>query len=540
MPDSYPIAAWRFEQIAPLIDASLSPEARRLAVRERTHKKVSWPLNEARERRGLAAINKPIPKSTLYRWLNAYRREGYQGLLPKFRSDRGAPRRTDTTTWVSYAVALLYEQPERSLTQLDVYLHAQFEDYNLGRSTLSRALNAHPAFPGIEALRKGKRNKARDRYEAQTPHEGWQLDAKGPFKVNFKDGTRVNVHVFSIIDDYSRAILAVFVSRHVDTHAAIAVFERAVNTWGLPDRFQFDLGGAFESDIFRQGLAQLGIHRNAVKPRTPQWQGKIEAYHRSLGRWFIDELRAQEVVNLDHLQQLLEAMIALIYQRHRHRSIGTTPEKRLAGRLSSRQVRPHDLERAFLLTLRVVSDPKTGEVRLPNGHFRVPKPSAGGKQRFRYHPFRPHAVWVRGDGYEIALEPFRIKPLSEVPVKTPPRGVGQLQRLADQFHGREKPNAQPGFGLPEVFDEIATLLGRPVPDNEREARTILAFYNQHGPLPGEPFAKACKRAAKSLGKDRPLKAYLDYLQREIVAAQTKTHANPESGLSDSSSSTPPK
>ena len=87
MPDPYEIAAWRFEQIAPLIDASLDERQRRAALRERTRHPVQWPHSARYE---------PIPKSTLYRWLKAYREHGYPGLLPKVRADRGAPRRAGT------------------------------------------------------------------------------------------------------------------------------------------------------------------------------------------------------------------------------------------------------------------------------------------------------------------------------------------------------------------------------------------------------------------------------------------------------------
>ena len=69
MPDPYTIAAWRFEQIAPLIDASLDEGTRRALVRARTSTAVEWPGGEQRRRRGLAPRRKPIPKSTLYRWL---------------------------------------------------------------------------------------------------------------------------------------------------------------------------------------------------------------------------------------------------------------------------------------------------------------------------------------------------------------------------------------------------------------------------------------------------------------------------------------
>jgi len=509
MPDPYEIAAWRFEQIAPLVDASLDETQRRLALRERTRKPVAWPHG---------GRPKPIPKSTLYRWLKAYREHGYPGLLPKVRADRGASRHNETAAWVGYAIGLLYEQPNRSLTQLEAYLQLEFENYRLSRSSLARHLRAHPAFHGIEKLRQGHKSKLRALYEAQHPHEGWQLDGKGPFTVRLQREGRVQVHVLSVLDDYSRYILAAEVASAESEAAAITVFEKAVGKWGLADRFQFDAGSAFDAKGFRQGLAQLGVHRNAVKVRTPEWQGKIEAYHRCLGRWFVNELPCQEVVDREHLQQLLEAMLALLYHRHYHRELATTPEKRLAARLSPRQVSLDVLRRAFFLETTAKPHPKTGEVRLPNGALRVPAPFAGQRHRFAYHPVHPElAVLITPDGREIALAPFTKQPLSAVAPQTPKRGTGQLQKLLDLWHGHERPNAQPGFGLPEVFAALANLLGRRVPESEREARSVLAFYRQHGPLPRQPFLAACARTAKSLGNGRPLAAYLADLERQIRA-----------------------
>ncbi len=509
MPDPYEIAAWRFEQIAPLIDASLDETQRRVALRERLRKPVQWPHSTR---------CKPIPKSTLYRWLNAFREQGYPGLLPKPRTDRGTPRLAGTVTWVGYAIGLLYEQPDRSLTQLEAYLRIEFKDYRLSRSSLARQLRAHPAFKGIEKLRKGHKGKLRALYEAQYPHEGWQLDGKGPFQVRLKKLGRVSVHVLTVLDDYSRNALAVQVASSESEKATLTVFEAAVGKWGLADRFQFDGGSAFNAKGFRQGLAQLGVHRNALKVGTPEWQGKIEAYHRCLVRWFVNELSCQEVVDLEHLQQLLEAMIALLYNRHRHRELGTTPEKRLAGRLSSRQISFQVLHRAFFVQCTAKAHPKTGEVRLPNGQFRVPSPFAGQRNRFGYHPVHTgHALLLTPGGREIELSPFTKLPLNAVAPQTPKCGTGQLQKLLDLWHGNERPNAQPGFGLPEVFGELAVLLGRLVPDSDREAHTVLSFYRKYGPLPREAFIKACAHTGKSLGKGRPLSAYLADLERQITA-----------------------
>jgi len=518
MSDPYEIAAWRFEQIAPLIDASLAPVQRRAALRERTRQARKWPQSEARRRRGQAPTRKPIPKSTLYRWLKAFHEHGYLGLVPKPRRDRGQARRAGTAAWIGYAIGLLYEQPERSLTQLEIYLQLEFEDYQLSRSSLGRHLRAHGAFAGVEKLRRGTKSKLRGLYEAQHPHEGWQLDGKGPFPVRFTDGTRVDVHVLTILDDYSRNALGVVIAASESSAAAIGVFETTAAKWGLADRFQFDAGSAFESKVFRHGLAQLGIHRNAVKVRTPEWQGKIEAYHRCLTRWFVHELGAQEIIDLEHLQQLLEAMLECLYNRHHHRELATTPEKRLAGRRSPRQVSQHDLERAFFAPVTAKSHPKTGEVRLPSGRFRVPSPFAGQRARFLYHPVHAHrAVLLTGEARELELQPFAKQPLAAVKPRGPSRGTGQLQKLLDRWRGHERPNAQPGFGLPEVFAELATLLGRAAPDCEREARTVLAFYRQHGPLPREPFRAACVRTRRALGQGRPLAAYLEHLERQLAA-----------------------
>ena len=498
MSNPYEIAARRFERIAFLIDPSLDDAQRKAAWRERSAE---------------------VGRSTLYRWLKTYREHGYTGLLPKPRNDRGRTRKAGTAGWVGYAIGLLYEQPDRSLTQLEVYLRAEFADYSLGRTTLRRHLRAHSAYAGIARLRSGKKSKLRDLYEAEHPHEGWQLDGKGPFAVRLVDGTRVEVKVLSILDDHSRAVLAAIIAAAEDTEAAIAVTSKAIAKWGLADRFQFDRGSAFDSHAFRGGLAALGVHRNYVVARSPEWQGKIEAYHRCLDRWFVRELRAQQVVDLEHLQQLLEAMLALVYNRHHHREIGTTPEKRLAERISDRRVSQDDLERAFFVETTAKSDKKTGEVRLPTGSFRVPSVAyAGQRSRFRYHPTHGgRAVLVTKDGREIELRPFTRKPLSAVKTRAEKRGTGQLQKLVDLWQGKERPNAQPGFGLPEVFKALGAVLDRDVPSDEREARVVLAFYRKYGPLPRDAFEAACARSKQSLGPGRALTTYLADLERQVGA-----------------------
>ena len=235
MPDPAEIAARRFELIRILLD----------------------PIIERAQR---------ITKSTLYRWARLFREHGHEGLIPNSRKDLGASRSVNRSTWATYAIALLYEQPSRSLTVLGLYLRIEFEDYSWSRSALHRHVRRHPAFRGIESLRKGRKGKLRDRWEAAFPHEGWQLDGKGPFRVRFDDGTTVELHVLSIIECYSRVILAAVLAPAEDRKATIAVLEKAIARWGLPTRIQYDRGSAFDSHDVRHAIAQLGVHRGYSKP----------------------------------------------------------------------------------------------------------------------------------------------------------------------------------------------------------------------------------------------------------------------------------
>ncbi|MCP4040033.1 MAG: transposase [bacterium] len=500
MPSPFEIAAFRFEQISPFVDASLDPAKRRDLMRRR--RAITLPSGK----------NRRVPRSTLHRWINLYKQHGIRGLLPKVRADQGK-HKLDSRDVIDHAIGLLLEQPDRSLHQLDIYLRADFDDYTLSTASLRRHLIKHPAWRVIERLRSGKDRRLRDRYQAKHAHESWQLDGKGPFTVRLVSGVAVRAHVLTVLDDHSRAVLAAHIAPGEDTIAAIAAFAKAAGRYGLPDRMQFDRGSAFDSKAFRDGIAHCGVHRNYVRARHPEAQGKIEAYHRSLQRWFLDELRAQEVHDLVHLQDLLEATIAMVYQKHKHRSIGTSPELALAGAQSQRRISEADLARAFLISTKAKSDNKTGEVRLANGRFRVPVAFAGKRAAFRYDPLRPNAVLMTADRREVALEPFVTKPLPDAYLR--PRGNGRLQRLLDTWRGTERRNAEPAFGIPEVFKALGQVLARPLPETEGDAREVQDFWRQHGPFSRAAFLRACRRAAASLGEQRPLAVLLTDIARQI-------------------------
>jgi hypothetical protein len=199
-----------------------------------------------------------------------------------------------------------------------------------------------------------------------------------------------------------------------------------------------------------------------------------------------------------------------------------TPEQALARRISTRRVGADQLAQAFKISTRAKSHQKTGQVNLPNGLFRVPARFAGKRCDFRYDPVnKTDAALIIDDTHQIPLEPFTKKRPFDYQRATEKRGAGQLQKLLDIWQGHSRPNAQPGFGLPEVFREFSRLLHRSVPIDQHEAAAIEAFYRKHGPLPAEPFRQAIDKTDDALGPNRALRAYLQYLERLVQAQKNK-------------------
>jgi len=501
--DPRKVAHWRYEQVERILDGSLTDHERHVLLRRLTRTPLRWPSGDERR----------ISESTLYRWLRAYRAQGLRGLLPSPRKDRGKRRRVDRSA-IEKAITLLREEPRRSLTMLLVLLRP-FVKKTVPRSTLHRHLKAHPAYARLRRLARGDPDRAlKRRFQASRAHQIWQCDAKGPFPVKLACGKAISVHVFTILDDFSRATLGWLVTTSPDLRSAIQVFRSAARRWGLPERFYADRASIFDAHAFRQGLAELGIHRVRSKPRNASARGKIEAYHRVLESWFVRELRHQIVQSIEHLQDLLTGVIEGIYLDHKHRGIQQTPREALGGCISPRQVSADRLLDAFLIHVRKKSHAKTGEVELGKGVFRVPAEFAGRYADFAYDLLDLRVAFLERNGAaHVPLLPA--VHIAEEPKGSSTRGDGRLQALYDDVRGNARPQAEAGFGLPELFALFASHLARRIPIDEAEARLLQDFYRQHGPLGRAPTVAALAKVFTRLGADRPLAAYLSVLKSLI-------------------------
>ena len=505
------IAVWRYEQIVEAL-AIPSADVRGPALRALAKPPVVWPNGKT----------KRISLATLYRWVKLFKAGGLDALRPVRRKDSGKVRRPLPRDVLRKAMSLLADDPEMTFTFLlallraDPELRIEARQIPLSRSTLQRQLAADPGYRRLKRARKLARR--RRRFVGRYVHELWQLDAKGPVTLRLASGEKVTFHVLTVLDDVSRAVLAAIVVLTPDLCAAVRVFRMAARRFGLCSRFYADRASIFDTPAFRSGLAQLGVHRIPTRSRNAEAHGKIEAYHRVLIAWFVGRLPRQKVVDLEHLQQLLDAFVETLYQDHRHRGLASTPRQVLADQISKRQVSSARIDDAFRAERTLKAHPKTGEVDLPQGTYLVPDELRGLRLTFLLDPEKqvPPLVVEPGTGRHLPLERAAVR----VEVHRPPDvqrwGEGPLQTLYDAWQGKVRPVAEPGFGLPEIFLLLAEAVGRPVPRSDAEAALIQNAYRRLGPLPRRATETAFRSIRRALGQGRPLQTYLDALAQRVT------------------------
>ena len=507
------MARWRYEQILEAL-GPMAHDVRGEIVARITAVPTRWPSGETR----------PVSSATVYRWISLHDRGGLTALRPRRRRDRGCKRARLPKDVVRRARELLLEDPEISFTMLLALLHADPElrlrerKILVSKSTLQRRLAADPTYTRLKRVR--ARARRRTRFVARLPHDIWHLDAKGPVTLRLGSRELISFHVLTVLDDMSRATLASLIAPTPDLCAAVRVFRAAAERWGLPGRIYADRASIFDAHAFRAGLADMGAHRIWAKPRNPEANGKIEAFHRVLGTWFVKRLPRQVVVDLVHLQQLLDAVLETLYMGHHHRGLKTPPRVALGERVSPRAVSRERLVDAFRAKRTLKAHPKTGEVDLGGATYLVPADLRGQRLVFLVDPDPtvPPLVVEPGTERPLPVERAAIRaedlPLAE---PRPERwGKGNLQTLYDAWQGKVRPIAEPGFGLPEIFQLLAETAGRPVPRSDAEAARIHHAYRAIGPLARRPTEAALRTIGERLGKGRPIQTYLDALARAIT------------------------
>ena len=258
-----------------------------------------------------------IPKSSYYRWRQVQPNLG----------NRKRPWNRITPEEEDKVLVIAREYPEFSSRQLSAWI-TDNKGFAISESTVYRILMRE----GL-VKRQETQLSAANEYHTKTtrPHQMWATDAS-----YFRVVGWGYYYLVTVMDDYSRFILAWKLQKDMSADSLIEVVQKAVDATGMTDvlvedrtKLLSDNGAGYVSRVFRDYLRLVGIGHILAAPFHPQTNGKVERYQQSLKR----EVNQLPYELPSQLEQAIADFVDYYNYRRYHKALGNvTPADVLYGR----------------------------------------------------------------------------------------------------------------------------------------------------------------------------------------------------------------
>jgi transposase InsO family protein len=220
-----------------------------------------------------------VPRRTYYNWLKQQR----QGRLLDDGTRVRIPWNRLTPDEVDTVLELARASPESSCRQL-AYSLTDDERVSVSESTVYRILKRAGLVKSAEVTGfvAGKEYHRKTR----RPNQMWATDCS-----YLKVPGWGYYYLVTVMDDYSRYILAWDLTCDMTSDSIIGVVQRAVDATGMTDipvqdrtSLLTDNGSGYVSRVFDAYLKLVGIRHIVASPYHPQTNGKVERYQQTVKR----------------------------------------------------------------------------------------------------------------------------------------------------------------------------------------------------------------------------------------------------------------
>jgi hypothetical protein len=272
-------------------------------------------------------------------------------------------------------------------------------------------------------------------FAAQYRHQVWSTDVRyldhhlGDFKV----------YAITILDNYSRAVLASEVTRRQDLGAFLRVLRQALAQWGVPTMLVTDAGKVFLAKGAQRVYDALGLHKAEIDRRQP-WQNYIETtfnIQRRMADWNFARATTWEELVASH-DQWVSDYNTQEHWAHRKREDGRRSPAAVLDWVRGRERSAEELATAFTPAETSRRVDRRGYVRFR--HWRLYGERGLAMQRA--------AVWLTG---EQLLLSYSDEPLAGYTVTYAADGrhftaVREEQRFVTPFASPQPPLWEPAEG----------------------------------------------------------------------------------------------
>jgi len=224
-----------------------------------------------------------ISRKTAYKWIDRYEAEGPPGLLDRSRRPAHCPHATPAPV-ADALLDLRRRHPTWGAKKLLKVLSTRQPSWHLPARSTVCGLLARAGLITPKRRHTAPGHPGRPLTPMTAPNGIWTADFKGQFK------TRNGVYCYplTIVDGFSRYLLACQGLRSTAVAPARPTFLRLFREYGLPDMIRTDNGVPFATTALGRlstlsvWWIRLGIRPELIEPASPQQNGRHERMHRTL------------------------------------------------------------------------------------------------------------------------------------------------------------------------------------------------------------------------------------------------------------------
>ncbi len=259
-----------------------------------------------------------VTRQTVHEWLRRYGSQGLGGLVDGSARPLSCPHQMPAEV-EARIIALRGEHPGWGPRSLGHQLAKENVTPLPALSSIYRCLVRHGLI--TPQARKRKRSDYK-RWERSRAMELWQMDVVGGVKI--VDGPEAKI--VSGVDDHSRHCISARVVARATARPTCDALELAMARYGVPSQILTDNGKVFTGRfgpgtgevLFDRICRENGIKHILTRPRSPTTTGKVERWHKTLRREFlngkvfasIEDAQAQLDVWVEHYNHRAPASIA--------------------------------------------------------------------------------------------------------------------------------------------------------------------------------------------------------------------------------------
>ncbi len=284
-----------------------------------------------------------VHHATVYRTLERWKEGGLEGL------GDGQPGRPPGVRKADFAAVEAIRKLAQNPGLGAFRIHAALVQmgFDLSRATCGRILARVREVYGYEKPEGGGGAKRAMPFAASERHEVWSADVRHLDMVD-EELVGGKAYAVTVMDNYSRAILASAVTRRQDLSAFLSVLYRAVERHGAPKTLLTDSGSVFLANRARAVYRKLGMGKEEIEKGRP-WQNFSETTFGIQGRmadWHFSRAESWAELVEAH-DRFVSDYNAQSHFAHQRREDGRRSPGEVLSWVSGMRFHPKDLERAF-------------------------------------------------------------------------------------------------------------------------------------------------------------------------------------------------